>query len=398
MTTDVSIEDRVIALGDGLAQIPERLLLAHARGEVLFICGAGISIPAGLPDFRKLVVDVYEQLDPGAHAVISQFTYDDEKNKKVNLASLNDVQRAEARRFLLGDYDVVLGMLERRLDGRTKSDSKVRAAVANQLRGDNKKPVDIHRYLMRLADRGVTSTILTTNFDLLLEKAKRRKSKATTFSLGAMPRPTRSIDFSGVLHIHGAIDNKDSQSTEFVLSDQDFGEFYLRRRTIPDFIYDAARLFNLVLIGYSANDPPMRYLLNAVAADNTRFEDLKERFTFWGLKNPDPVVLEDWKARGITPISYDSANGHSILRDTFKRWADFSAINGVPGLVDKELRRIVKTPRKTSKDMDRDLFDHLIRRSNTNEKKRLTTLVANAGAEIEWLNAILKISSERGPI
>ena len=39
------------------------------------------------------------------------------------------------------------------------------------------------------------------------------------------------------------------------------------RRVVPDLIYDAARLFNLVLVGYSANDPPMRYLLNAVAAD-----------------------------------------------------------------------------------------------------------------------------------
>ena len=42
---------------------------------------------------------------------------------------------------------------------------------------------------------------------------------------------------------------------------------YYRYGYVPDFIYDAARLFHLVLVGYSANDPPMRYLLNAVAAD-----------------------------------------------------------------------------------------------------------------------------------
>jgi len=82
------------------------------------------------------------------------------------------------------------------------------------------------------------------------------------------------------------------------VTDQDFGEFYLRRRVVPDFIYDAARLFNLVLVGYTANDPPMRYLLNAVAADGTRFDDLKERFTFIGdVHPPDPVALEDWKGR-----------------------------------------------------------------------------------------------------
>ncbi len=79
-----------------------------------------------------------------------------------------------------------------------------------------------------------------------------------------------------------ALDRNSSRTSDLVVSDQDFGEFYLRRRVVPDFIYDAARLFNLVLVGYSANDPPMRYLLNAVAADGTRFGDLKERFTFIG--------------------------------------------------------------------------------------------------------------------
>jgi hypothetical protein len=52
------IKERVISLGGGLAAIPERLLLAHARGEVLFIAGAGISRPANLPDFRELVLQV----------------------------------------------------------------------------------------------------------------------------------------------------------------------------------------------------------------------------------------------------------------------------------------------------------------------------------------------------
>lgn len=66
-----AVEDRVVQLGPGLSLIPERLLLAHARGEVLFICGAGISRPAGLPDFRQLVLDVYAQLDASTYSVLN---------------------------------------------------------------------------------------------------------------------------------------------------------------------------------------------------------------------------------------------------------------------------------------------------------------------------------------
>ena len=51
-TRNLASIDRVISLSPGLVAIPEKLLLAHARGEVLFIGGAGISKPADLPDFR----------------------------------------------------------------------------------------------------------------------------------------------------------------------------------------------------------------------------------------------------------------------------------------------------------------------------------------------------------
>ncbi|ARQ00924.1 hypothetical protein CAK95_18885 [Pseudorhodoplanes sinuspersici] len=314
----------------------------------------------------------------------------------MDCSTLNDRQKAEVKRFINGDYDVVLGMLERRLDDQTRGDSQVRFEVAKRLRAGQNKPASIHRTLMRLADRGGTTTIVTTNFDLLLQRAAlRRTSLIQTYSLGSIPRPTRNAEFSGVLHIHGALSANPSRVSELVLSDQDFGEFYLRRRVVPDFIYDAARLFHLVLVGYSASDPPMRYLLNAVAADGTRFDDLKERFTFFGTSEPDPVALEDWKARGITPVHYRGENNHSALRETLERWAEFSAINGRKDRVDAKMRRIVKAPRAAALDEDRDLFDHFIRRSNMSERVRLSALVSEAKADLGWLDAIVKIGAER---
>jgi hypothetical protein len=389
-STDV--EDRVIFLGPDLPAIPERLLLAHARGEVLFIAGAGISQPAGLPDFRELVVKVYARLDAAVHDVIAQIPRSACNKWAADLSTLTHGQAAEVRRFVAGDYDVVLGMLERRIDGQTDTPSGVRQIVASEVRAPDVPPSAIHRALISLADRGGSVSIVTTNFDLLLEKAATRtRPEIQSYALGGIPRPGRRSDFAGILHIHGAIDANLNRITDLIVSDQDFGEFYLRRRTVSDFIYDAARLFNLVLVGYSANDPPMRYLLNAIAADGTRFDDLKERFTFVGTDAPDPTALEDWRGRGISPIPYDASNSHSVLLGVLQKWADLSAINGKKGAADKELTRIVRKTRSHASEADRDLFDHLVRRSNANERVRMATMLSKRRANLGWLDAVADI-------
>jgi len=388
--------NRAIQLGSNLAAIPERLLLAHARGEVLFIAGSGVSKPAGHPDFRGLVLRVYQQLDGAVFGVLSGIPKSACNQFKANVSGLTDQQSAEVQRFILGDYDVVLGMLERRIDGQSPGRSRVRQVIETELRNAAVRPTGIHHALMRLSDRGAATTVVTTNFELLLEaSAKKMRQKVQTYALGGIPRPGRGEDFSGILHIHGALDPDPARTSDLIVSDQDFGEFYLRRRVVPDFVYDAARLFNIVLVGYSANDPPMRYLLNAVAADGTRFDDLKERYTFIGVSGSDPVQLEDWKGRGITPIPYNSADGHSALLQTFERWATLSAVNGKSNHLDREIRRIVSMSRSASAEADRDLFDHLIRRASPNERVRMSGVASRHHANHEWLSAIASISLEK---
>ena len=387
MNAQPDISGRDIVLGQGSAPIPERLLLAHARGEVLFVVGAGVSKSAGLPNFRGLVLKVYEELDQAVHPVISRISSANDNGEDPDLSTLLNGQKAEIKRFQGGEYDVVLGMLERRLEGRQEAQSKVRQKVREILRPDGLQPAPMHQALMRLSDRGGAVTIITTNFDLLLEDAaKKTKSTIQTYALGGIPRPSKSQEFTGVMHIHGALDRNPSRTLDLILSDQDFGEFYLRRRIVSDLIYDAARLYNLVFVGYSASDPPMRYLLNAVSADRPRFGDLKELFIFVGMDEDDPVELADWKARGITPIRYTvQGNDHSQLQDTLRRWAEFSAVNGRKTRVDRELKRIVKIPRAEATDEDQDLFDHFIRRSETTERIRLSRLSSKQNADMGWL-------------
>jgi len=396
-TSPKATADRVIKLGPDCAALPEKLLLAHARGQVLFITGAGTSQAANLPDFRGLVLQTYQTIDPATYAVLKTIPHDASSHHRTKLGGLQPQQCAEVQRFIKGDYDVILGMLERRMDGSSTRASQVRQTIADVLRKASVGPAGIHRSLMRLADRSGAVTIITTNFDLLLEKAAHTlRPKLQSYALGAIPRPSARSEFSGIFHIHGALDTNPARLSDIIVTDQDFGDFYLRRRLISDFIYDAARLFHLVLVGYSANDAPMRYLLNAVAADGSRFSDLKERFSLVsGNAEPDSAAMEDWKMRGITPIPYSDENAHLALSRTLERWAIFSANNGKRNRVDAEVKRIVRVSRETCAETDRDLFDHFIRRGDHNERVRLTGLISSLGADTGWLDAIISIGKER---
>lgn len=347
-------------------------------------------MPSGLPDFRGLTRSVYEAIDSAVYAVLPARRGD----PPGALTGLSDKQVAEVRRFCRDDFDVVLGMLERRMDDGVPTASSVRGVIESLIRKPKRQPKPIHKSLVRLSDRGGARTIITTNFDLLLQKACSQLALPTdTYSLGSIPRPTYRLDFAGVMHIHGALQSDPLRRSDLIVSDQDFGEFYLRRRIVPDLIYDAARLFHLVLVGYSANDPPMRYLLNAVAADGTRFDDLKTRFTFIAEGAEPKVEQEDWKGRGIDPIPYSDSNGHEMLAKTLAAWAKLSPHTGSRDELDRTVRKLVRIQRSASSQEDRDLFDHLIRRDRV-DRPRITSMISAAGADLGWLDAIASIAGE----
>ena len=391
-------------LGEGCASLPERLLLHHAEGKVLFLAGAGVSMskPAGLPSFTDLVLKVYKRLGDPVLPFLEALA-----GKKVDLSKglrLTPDQKAEVKSFKKGQLDVVLGMLERRIDGQQTEESRMRQAVVDVLQPDPPPGhAGIHRDLMRLSDRGGPTAILTTNFDLLLEAAAEEvRHSVEGYALGAIPRPSLRPSFSGVLHLHGALRPDWSGIPDLILTNRDFGEFYLRRRIVPDLLYDAARIYHLVLVGYTANDPPVRYLLDAISADDARFPDLKERFIFvpFGGKEPDGTELADWKARGLTPIPYSRAEKHLQLASMLETWANlFEKTPSMGGRhetvteqrVRETLERITEAPLIEVSDEDRSLFDHLIRRQIHTRRAELAGRLGELRRDYEWLDRILKV-------
>lgn len=266
-----------------------------------------------LPLFRELVENVYRRLgeswlhDPAERAGMEQGGE------------------------LYGQYDRVLRCLERRLSAselpRNRGmKTRIRDAVKIELSAPEDVDLSHHLALMELSrDSEGTSRLLTTNFDTLFEHAWLTKNMglASSHAGMALPRPMTST-FSGVLHLHGRLEDVRVQTTEtdLILTSAEFGEAYLRSGWASRYLYDLARTHTLVLVGYQADDPPMRYLLEALEADRELYPDIRKVYAFGEYTNNDREKVEAlWRAKGVEPVLYLAENhDHSKLYDTLQEW------------------------------------------------------------------------------
>lgn len=131
--------------------IPERLLWGHEEGKVVFFCGAGISYPAGLPDFKGLVEQIYYNLGTTRNLI-------------------------EEKAFANFQYDATLDLLERRIPGNRQA---VRSALDKVLKPKWRKKgaTETHKALLQLAeDRKGKVRLVTTNFDQIFERVRKQCS------------------------------------------------------------------------------------------------------------------------------------------------------------------------------------------------------------------------------
>lgn len=375
-------------------------MLARDRGDVLFLTGAGVSMPepSNLPLFRGLVVEIAKRLDTRLANAMERWT--EAANAIVEpdtppptagafALGLDARQQAELRRFVQGDYDVVLGMLERRMPIQPGTISQMRSAAVEILDAAL-RPNRLHAALNTLARRNDQLLVATTNFDLLHERAAGRP-KPPSYGLEGLPRPSRNPDFHGVFHIHGMLGPRGTR--QLVLTDQDFGDLYLRRRLASDFIYDATRIFRLAIVGYSLNDAPFRYLLNAVAGDTRHFKDLKDRYAIVPRRAGDLVVPEDWAGRSIRPICYDRADDHAELTRLLEAWAESVPQPTSDAWARKRLERMIQTPYADASEADQSVFGYIYRRASSLEQIALTRFLGEGGASPDWLteaNALIR--------
>ena len=135
-----------------------------------------------------------------------------------------------------------------------------------------------------------------------------------------MPAPG-SPSFAGIVHLHGRLadDTCGLEATPLVLTSADYGDAYMRSGWASRFLFDLARCKAIALVGYSAQDAPVRYFLNVLEADRTRFPDLKPVYAFDGYERDPEETVVTWGALPVQPLPYckvnpvDEANDHSLL-------------------------------------------------------------------------------------
>jgi NAD-dependent SIR2 family protein deacetylase len=172
-----------LQFSDDGPEFPGELVDDLGRGEVVFLCGAGVSAPQ-MPGFAGLVDDIY---------------------KKGGWDQTNGEQRSYDK----GRYEEGLGSLARRL----AQPDALYDAVAAILDPPSKPDLSKHTTLLRLSRRlDNRPIIVTTNFDTLFERAIRRHEgpkAAREFSVAgqALPAPG-ALDFAGIIHLHGRLEDK----------------------------------------------------------------------------------------------------------------------------------------------------------------------------------------------
>ncbi len=348
--------------------VPEALLQAHEEDRVVFFCGAGISYPAGLPGFKGLVDKIYQRLGT------TRTQLEDEAYKREQ-------------------FDITLNLLERRFPGERIS---VRRALAAALQPNLQccGATDTHAALLQLArGRDDNLRLVTTNFDRIFEHVG-EQSKRThhVFAAPTLPIPKASR-WDGLVYLHGLLPQKPNEDESalhsLVVTSGDFGLAYLTERWAARFVSELFRNYMVCFVGYSIDDPVLRYMMDALAADRMLGEATSQAYALVGYQpSQETTQTKAWKSKEASPILYEvhpGKNGHSALHQTLKVWAEIHR-DGIFGKEQIVARHALTRPSESTQQDDfvgRVLW--ALSDKSGRPAKRFAEL--NPAPPIEWLAA-----------
>lgn len=253
----------------GGVDLPEGLINAQRDGHLVVFAGAGVSMgaPSNLPDFPTLASLVGDRVSP----------------REVN----EQIDRYFGR---LEDLGVDIQNLTRRIISDPAS-----------------VPRPLHSDLIRLFAAASTVRIVTTNFDTHFSTTAQSvfTEVVETYFAPALPL---GREFSGIVYLHGSV----TRPQPLVLSDKDLGRAYVTDAWATRFLTELFERFVVLFVGYSHEDPLMRYLARSLLPRTTRYVITP---TDDGAK---------WKELGIRPVYFTAGAGeakYAPLDEAIRAWA-----------------------------------------------------------------------------
>jgi len=314
----------------GAIDIPDAVISAQQAGELVIFAGAGVSQgpPSDLPGFLDLVQAIAE---------------------RTNVAVDPDM------------LDVTLGRVK-------DTGVDVHTECRERIRKPSSRPNEIHRLLLRLFPEPKHLRLVTTNFDShFATAAKEMELNIREYHAPALPL---GHDFRGLVHLHGSIEE---EPRTMVLTDEDFGRAYLSEGWARTFLQSLLTSYTVLFVGYSHNDPPVRYLARGMSS-----RGMNPRFAFTSKRE---AAL--WTPLGIKPVFYPVVDeDHSALNQGIAHWIEI--IKRQPLEVEEALRRILTAPEDQAPDRSQTDF---IRRCLTKaDTARYFVQHAHQWRWIEWLH------------
>ncbi len=300
-----------ISIIPGGPALPLALVEALESERLVFFCGAGISRDSGLPDFKTLTIEAIDR-----HSGTDQHV------------PIDPVLRDA---FSTQQYDKALDILERNTAGNLLRDHIAERLTAPPI-GDTDLP--LHGAILALAKRRDAPDgnprgyrLVTTNYDDRFERAglERRWIESAPH----LSRPRAADDLPGYASfLHGRIETektkRDPSHRELVLTSADFGNAYMRDGFAARFVLELFREFTVLFIGYSINDPVMRYLVDIFATERVdqRKGQFNDAYAITSFKDGQEAHERQlWQAKNVEPILYDSTDGHQRLTDLMSAWS-----------------------------------------------------------------------------
>tara|TARA_B100001094_G_scaffold333302_1_gene410501 strand:- start:10752 stop:14420 length:3669 start_codon:yes stop_codon:yes gene_type:complete len=234
--------------------IPKKLIQKARDGEVVFFCGAGVSMAkARMPSFKELT-----------EKSIKMLAKDSNTEAQKLLESMNS-SCSEA------SYERVFSLLEEQYPL-----NEVLDTVKQQLLSSKKSTCELkcHSLIVDLAKSNTKKgvRIVTTNFDSMFEKVF--KNEGMKPQIKKPPYFTNleyTEDYEGLTYLHGKIDDYQDPN-DIVLTTKTYGRAYLSEGWATKFIKQILEKYCVVFIGYSAEDPTVKFLLEGLKIKKGRHE------------------------------------------------------------------------------------------------------------------------------